>query len=126
MALNYQNYRVIRADVTINNGIMPAGIAASPALAVDIQPTIAPGNPTNLDVIQSDSSRYFCPTATSAGTCGWSMPGVGLSTNLWLDTSAVSSLGQFVIGSNPNFLVGLSGQNFDTKLDLLVQFSNPK
>jgi hypothetical protein len=126
MALNYQNYRIIKCDITLSPTYISSG-NVFPMLVVDIQPTIAPANPVNTDVIQSDSSRYFSPLANYVDTVSWSLPGTGLSTNIWLDTGAVSSLGQFVIGSNNTNIPILSATTqFDVKLDLLIQFSNPK
>jgi hypothetical protein len=130
MANVYKNYRILKAAVTLANALnfSKSNGAHFPILYFDLQPSIAAANPTNSDVVDSDSARLFTPFSTRMEDCTWSMPGPGISTNLWYDTSAPSNLGQFVIGmnTNSNFNNGQIDIVFDVKIDLVVQFTNPK
>jgi hypothetical protein len=130
MATVYKNYRILKAAVTLANclNFSKANGTHFPILYFDLQPSIAAANPTNSDVVDSDSARLFTPYSTRMEDCTWSMPGPGISTNLWYDTSAPSNLGQFVIGTNADANLENASIDivFDVKIDLVVQFTNPK
>ena len=119
MAAVYNNYRIIACSVTAFN----INTTAAPLLYIDCDPMETYNNPTNSKLIADDTARIFSPKAVVPQVVTWNFPGTGATTNIWMDTASMPSLGQITIGNNT---VTANGGLFDMKVDLVVQFANPK
>jgi hypothetical protein len=120
MATVYDNYRILKVSFTTVN--LSQNVVA-PILYVDVSPSETPANPNNTQIIQDDSSKLFNPRATIIEAVTWNLKGVGTSTNIWLDTAIPAALGSINIG---NQLLSNVAVIWDCKIDLVLEFANPK
>lgn len=128
MSFAYKNFRIKSVMITINpcfyNNAATYGVL--PMLYVDLWPSSNSGNPTNNNVIEADSAMLFTPLANTVKSASWILPGSGSQLNLWQDVANYNTLGQLVIGANPNVATVPSvGTIFDIRLSLICQFANP-
>ena len=119
MAAVYNNYRIVGVSVTAFN----QGTTQAPLLFMDCDPQEPYGNPVNSRLICDDSARIFSPKALLPEVVTWTFPGAGTNTNIWNDTSTLPTFGQLSFG---NIVVTTNGGLFELKIDLVVEFANPR
>ena len=119
MAAVYNNYRIIGLSITALN----QSYSQAPLLFVDCDPQEPFGNPVNSRIITDDSARIFSPRAMLAEVVTWNFPGAGTNTNIWNDTSVLPTVGQISFG---NVVVTTNGGLYELKVDLVVEFANPR
>ena len=119
MAAVYNNYRLLAVSVTAIN----QSYSQAPMLFMDCDPQEPYGNPVNTRLICDDSARIFSPKSTVIEVVTWNFPGAGTNTNIWNDTSTLPTFGQLSFG---NVVVTSNGGLFELKIDLVVEFANPR
>ena len=119
MAAVYNNYRILAVSVTAFNQTY----SQAPLLFMDCDPQEPYGNPVNSRLICDDSARIFSPKAMLAEVVTWTFPGAGTNTNIWNDTSTLPTFGQISFG---NIVSTVNGGLFELKIDIVVEFANPR
>ena len=119
MAAVYNNYRILAVSITALNQTY----SQAPILFMDCDPQEPYGNPVNSRLICDDSCKLFSPKATQIEVVTWTFPGAGTNTNIWNDTSTLPTFGQISFG---NVVVSTNGGLFELKVDMVVEFANPR
>lgn len=118
----YSNYRIHSLSFIVT----PMELVTScPILYVGLNPEAAAGNPNNSTFILRDKTHMFSPVSVSMKSVTFKVPGVGITTKIWLPVSATPA-GEFLIGNNTFGGIFPSGiVVFDCQLSFLVEFNNP-
>lgn len=125
MAFSYRQYRIRGIRMTAVPVAYFVYTNPTPGLYANVLLATTPANPTNLSVVQSDTSRLYNPSAATMETCEWNLRQASTVTNTWLDIAAAITVGEIVIGCNPSFGFSSSAIAFDLKIDVLVEFTTP-
>jgi len=104
----FQEYRIKSASVIVSrvtNAIAVSIVEALPSLYLGCDPeVVSVSNPTNLNLLESDSAKFIPSTILDAKSINFTFPGVGNQTNLWVNTNLTTS-GGYYIGNNPTSTV---------------------
>jgi hypothetical protein len=128
MSFVYKNFKILTVSIqlspTFYNNSATYGLL--PILYVDLWPSSNSGNPTNNNVTEADSAMLFTTLATSIKGANWQLPGTGSQLNIWQDVGNYNTLGQLVIGANPNVgAMPTAAAIFDIRLSVTCRFANP-
>jgi len=102
----FQDYRIEKASVLVSrvqNTISVVLTEALPSLYLNCDPEIintSVTNPNNLNVLESDNSKFIPATILDAKVITFTFPGVGNGTHQWLPVN-ITTPGGFYIGNNP-------------------------
>jgi len=121
LASVYRNYRIKSLSVIVT----PMELTTyMPILYCGVNPEGTGGNPTNSNFILSDKAHIFSPVSNGCRSVTFSIPGVGISTNIWSPVTSTHN-GEFIIGNNTvNGLFTSTAFAWDCQLSLLCEFNN--
>jgi hypothetical protein len=123
----YSEYRIVSASLLATPYMLVSQTNGGlyPMLYVTCDPEISSSsNPSNSTVITDPLAHVFTPVATQPRTVTFRFPGVGLSTNVWLEGTTIA--GAFYLGNNSSgFPTGFTAV-FDCSFSLCLQFRNFK
>jgi len=123
----YSDYKITEASAVVCPVNQISASTQTGMLHMTCDPDGPNANPTNQNVIDSQSGHLFTVVSTAPKSVSFTFPGTSLTSNIWLDTSNVSPLGSFYIGQHTTgFGYGSNAIIFDVLLSLHVLFRTVK
>jgi len=128
MATTWDTYKIMSISVTVlAQPYYNAPVTPSPILYCGFQPEeVTPANPTNLQVIQANTSKRFSAEEIKLQSGHFNLPGTGVATKILLDSNSFPSQGQIVIGNNPAIAFATAIPAFDYVIDIFCKYESPK
>jgi len=121
----YSQFKIISASIIVcpylSNGVLTDLL---PMLYMSCDSTGIGSNPSNSDILSSQSAHLFSATAVSPRSVTFRFPGVSTGVNIWLETSASPAGAMYIASTNTVF--STSNKAFDCSASLVVAFRTLK